>query len=915
MGATVSGMLFPTRVHFEELRFPFAQGLVGSVRRKCSELQVPIESLRVSRREFFEYFVDSAGIAVSGKLRQLPLEVFRAFDPQRSGSVPLAPIVFLCVLFSSPPDTEKTVPDSARASGVFALACGDAGKLSLHHMHSLWRVAVRAALSVGLVKRPPEPGELATCAKSLVQAVRREAGAQTASACAAAFTETVSRPEWQHEWLTRFRMGLAQYSTKTAAGQPPKFDVGFASGATLKYEAAIGSRSAASKLLHPDPSAWRSRANTKSAAPSRKSQQRSAHAAFKQWKQRQRAKLLTSRRYLSHLVVQTGLQLRQVQVLCSKFVEASNRRGMLSFPAFKDVMDELFPAFGSTGALRQLFDAFDVDDSGMVDMREFVVGVGKLVTGDLQTKLRIVFDLFAGTGTGVLSLDDLLKFVQHGSEEVMELYHGARQIVSSMSPDKRNSVSLADFVRCCAAEPVLFSCLSHGRAPRVFHALQRVHEACARQPASGGPWALELASVLRVWQAHVAHQQLIQSNPGLNLEVMRQQAHARMARAQRGDAAAWAEKRLQEANMRQLLERTRSSVVLDNEAYVYAALDECEFLGLMCGVFHMPVSGVSCSRHLYAELCAESGKEDLPLSRALYEMASCLARTPADIATTIFHFADTNQDGRLSQSEVARLLLQQQAKLDASLSAAATLLAHMDRDADGAVTWREFSTTISEHPELLHSFAVLLGSQAEPGGPVGAAQAQPADECAPHEHCEPKQPSDAEVGDHALASPAGARVSITPARASGAFAGFSLFGEGVGERPHTAPGMVGEAADFALRRAEYARNAAWTAHQLKSGRRRAQALSQACRKNALPLIGAIATTQVETKRLADTAGREKAARERITSVLPEHCSAWVAEHRGVSGRARQQAPRRARVRRRSSQTRRSAAKHRAPPPT
>jgi Ca2+-binding EF-hand superfamily protein len=58
-----------------------------------------------------------------------------------------------------------------------------------------------------------------------------------------------------------------------------------------------------------------------------------------------------------------------------------------------------------------VFDLFDRDDNGVVDMMELICGASLLCTGTEEDKIHAVFDVFDENGDGVISMDEMFKFL------------------------------------------------------------------------------------------------------------------------------------------------------------------------------------------------------------------------------------------------------------------------------------------------------------------------------------------------------------------------------------------------------------------------------------------------------------------------------------------------------------------------
>lgn len=58
-----------------------------------------------------------------------------------------------------------------------------------------------------------------------------------------------------------------------------------------------------------------------------------------------------------------------------------------------------------------VFDLFDRDDNGIVDMMELICGISLLCAGSEDDKIHAVFDIFDVNGDGFISMDEMYKFL------------------------------------------------------------------------------------------------------------------------------------------------------------------------------------------------------------------------------------------------------------------------------------------------------------------------------------------------------------------------------------------------------------------------------------------------------------------------------------------------------------------------
>jgi Ca2+-binding EF-hand superfamily protein len=111
-----------------------------------------------------------------------------------------------------------------------------------------------------------------------------------------------------------------------------------------------------------------------------------------------------------------GLKKMNVKEVCATFKEAAAaNEGKLSQDQFADVYDALLKDSGhepvSDEVKRAVFDLFDRDDNGTVDMMELICGVSLLCKGDENAKVEAVFMMFDDNGDGFVSENEMKKFL------------------------------------------------------------------------------------------------------------------------------------------------------------------------------------------------------------------------------------------------------------------------------------------------------------------------------------------------------------------------------------------------------------------------------------------------------------------------------------------------------------------------
>jgi len=87
----------------------------------------------------------------------------------------------------------------------------------------------------------------------------------------------------------------------------------------------------------------------------------------------------------------------------------------LSRDVFISAYASLLSTYGievpSDSVKNAVFDLFDRDDNGIVDMMELICGISLLCQGSEEDKIHAVFDVFDENGDGFISMDEMFKFL------------------------------------------------------------------------------------------------------------------------------------------------------------------------------------------------------------------------------------------------------------------------------------------------------------------------------------------------------------------------------------------------------------------------------------------------------------------------------------------------------------------------
>ena len=129
---------------------------------------------------------------------------------------------------------------------------------------------------------------------------------------------------------------------------------------------------------------------------------------------------------LAELNNSSSMSSSQVQLLFDRFIKADvTGTGKLSYDQFIAAI-----ARSDCPGTQRVFQLFDADNSGSIDMREFIVGISSISDSNFDEKVKFAFKAFDSDGNGFIDRLELERIVQAsrkahgGSPEVKEVVDG-----------------------------------------------------------------------------------------------------------------------------------------------------------------------------------------------------------------------------------------------------------------------------------------------------------------------------------------------------------------------------------------------------------------------------------------------------------------------------------------------------------
>ncbi|XP_033738943.1 visinin-like protein 1 [Pecten maximus] len=141
-------------------------------------------------------------------------------------------------------------------------------------------------------------------------------------------------------------------------------------------------------------------------------------------------------------------QVSQSEIIELKRIYKENcgKSRFLSREKFRNVYNKVFPGDASAFA-DIMFNKFDTDKNGRVDMREFIVGLLMSDTKNLDQKIKFAFEMYDIDKSGTISRDEVIEI----SEAYSRMYNTedgttvADRLFSYMDKNSDDEISFEEF--------------------------------------------------------------------------------------------------------------------------------------------------------------------------------------------------------------------------------------------------------------------------------------------------------------------------------------------------------------------------------------------------------------------------------------------------------------------------------------
>jgi len=109
----------------------------------------------------------------------------------------------------------------------------------------------------------------------------------------------------------------------------------------------------------------------------------------------------------------------QLRALQDAFEDNAGATGHLTKEAFVTVLQARYPEL-TVGAASALFESFDADNSGDLDLQEFTLGITRSVAGSMTQKLELLFSVLDQDHSGEVGIGELLAVLRKEKHKASE---------------------------------------------------------------------------------------------------------------------------------------------------------------------------------------------------------------------------------------------------------------------------------------------------------------------------------------------------------------------------------------------------------------------------------------------------------------------------------------------------------------
>lgn len=196
---------------------------------------------------------------------------------------------------------------------------------------------------------------------------------------------------------------------------------------------------------------------------------------------------VANRKLLAVLDAATHFQRSELLVFAKDFADRANTSLYVDEAAFKDLLKSHLPNLASSDVIvERVYAVADKDKDGRVSFREFCFALSTLMRGDVDEKMKFLFELLDVSGDGQVEIREVVSVIRHGNEGLSDLLYFTEEVIRSFDINGDGNVDKEEFASCVAADPTLVdvfqSCIRVTRdTARALHRLKERHKGFAME--------------------------------------------------------------------------------------------------------------------------------------------------------------------------------------------------------------------------------------------------------------------------------------------------------------------------------------------------------------------------------------------------------------------------------------------------
>ncbi|KAL7670777.1 hypothetical protein ACOME3_005701 [Neoechinorhynchus agilis] len=168
---------------------------------------------------------------------------------------------------------------------------------------------------------------------------------------------------------------------------------------------------------------------------------------------------------LRFLLENTSFSKQQIEEWFNGFMKDCPS-GELTQKKFHKVYKELFPSGNAEKFCEHIFRTFDVDGSGKIEFREFLMAINTTSKSSPKKKLRWAFKMYDIDGNGYIDKSEMRKIIQSicdltgaSSSNEEELNLRTEKIFESFDTNKNGVITEDEFITGCTDDQLVYNIL------------------------------------------------------------------------------------------------------------------------------------------------------------------------------------------------------------------------------------------------------------------------------------------------------------------------------------------------------------------------------------------------------------------------------------------------------------------------